>query len=121
MGEAKRRGTPEQRAELAHQQSHEQERAKASQQASLRPGQLVCGSCRTSFSNFDEIDAPGLGGIEAVFGGQCPNCGNDVLVFKGEPEAVAQAMLAWERMMGADTTLGYQSRDGKHVPFEPEH
>ena len=66
MGEAKRRGTPQARAEQAHQQ----ERERAVQQDSLRPAQLVCGSCRTSFSDFDEIVARGLRCIDAVFGGQ---------------------------------------------------
>jgi len=89
MGEAKRRGTPEERAQQA--------RARVD---ALRPAQLVCGACKTSFTNFDAIPAPGLHGIDAVFGGQCPNCGNDVVVFKGESKAVAEAMLAYERMMG---------------------
>jgi hypothetical protein len=107
MGEAKRRGTPQQRADQAHARLE-----------ALRPAQLVCGSCQTAFSDFEAHDASGMRGIDAIFGGQCPNCGNDVLVFKGEPDAVAQAMLAWEQMMGADAQLGYQSRDGKHVPFK---
>ncbi|AJG25028.1 MULTISPECIES: hypothetical protein [Cupriavidus] len=107
MGEAKQRGSQAERADQA--------RARLE---GMRPAQLVCGACKTAFSTFDAIDAPNLRGIDAVFGGQCPSCGNDVLVFKGEPQAVADAMVAWERMMGADTKLGYQSRDGKHVPFE---
>ncbi|SPK76265.1 conserved protein of unknown function (plasmid) [Cupriavidus taiwanensis] len=109
MGEAKRRGTPEERAAQA--------RAKIE---ALRPAQLVCGHCKTAFAQFDALDVPGLPGIDAVFGGECPSCGNDVVVFKGAPEAVAQAMIAWEKMLGADAQLGYQSSDGRHVPFEPE-
>ncbi|CAM3360136.1 hypothetical protein [Cupriavidus taiwanensis] len=109
MGEAKRRGTPEERAAQA--------RAKIE---ALRPAQLVCGHCKTAFAQFDTLDVPGLPGIDAVFGGECPGCGNDVVVFKGAPEAVAQAMIAWEKMLGADAQLGYQSSDGRHVPFEPE-
>lgn len=109
MGEAKRRGTPEERAAQA--------RAKIE---ALRPAQLVCGHCKTAFAQFDALDVPGLPGIDAVFGGECPGCGNDVVVFKGAPEAVAQAMIAWEKMLGADAQLGYQSSDGRHVPFEPE-
>lgn len=107
MGEAKKRGTPQQRAEAARARNE-----------ALRPAQLVCGACKTAFTNFDMLPAPGLRGIDAVFGGQCPNCGNDVVVFKGKPEAVAEAMLAYEKMMGADAKLGYQSSDGRHVPFE---
>ncbi|MDK3023622.1 hypothetical protein QO239_13545 [Cupriavidus taiwanensis] len=109
MGEAKRRGTPEERAAQA--------RAKIE---ALRPAQLVCGHCKTAFAQFDALDVPGLPGIDAVFGGECPGCGNDVVVFKGAPEAVAQAMIAWEKMLGADAQLGYQSSDGRHVPFEPD-
>lgn len=107
MGDAKRRGTPEERAQQA--------RARVD---ALRPAQLVCGACKTAFTNFDAIPAPGLRGIDAVFGGQCPNCGNDVVVFKGESKAVAEAMLAYERMMGENAKLGYQSADGRHVPFD---
>jgi hypothetical protein len=107
MGEAKRRGTPEERAQQA--------RARVE---ALRPAQLVCGHCKTAFTTFDAIPAPGLHGIDAVFGGQCPNCGNDVVVFKGESKAVAEAMLAYERMMGENAKLGYQSADGRHVPFD---
>ena len=109
MGEAKKRGTPEERAAQA--------RAKIE---ALRPAQLVCGHCKTAFKQFDTLNVPGLPGIDAVFGGECPSCGNDVVVFKGAPEAVAQAMIAWEKMLGADAQLGYQSSDGRHVPFEPE-
>jgi len=108
MGEAKRRGTPEERAQQARERIE-----------SLRPAQLVCGHCKTAFSQFDAIEAPDLHGIDAIFGGQCPNCGNDVIVFKGQPQAVADAMIAYEKMMGDGTRLGYQSADGKHVPFEP--
>ncbi|KAF7964189.1 hypothetical protein AWV79_34490 [Cupriavidus sp. UYMMa02A] len=108
MGEAKRRGTPQERAEEA--------RAK---KEALRPAQLVCGHCKTAFGEFDELDVPGLPGIDAVFGGQCPACGNDVVVFKGAPNAVAEAMIAWQKMLGADAQLGYQSSDGRHVPYEP--
>ncbi|UIF91794.1 hypothetical protein KAF44_37235 [Cupriavidus necator] len=86
----------------------------------LRPAQLVCGHCKTAFAQFDALDVPGLPGIDAVFGGECPGCGNDVVVFKGAPDAVAEAMIAWEKMLGADAQLGYQSSDGRHVPFEPE-
>ncbi|AOY95095.1 hypothetical protein BKK79_25140 [Cupriavidus sp. USMAA2-4] len=107
MGEAKKRGTPQERAEQA--------RARLD---ALRPAQLVCGACKTAFTTFDAIPAPDLRGIDAVFGGQCPSCGNDVLIFKGEPQAVADAMLAWEKMMGADAKLGYQSDDGRHIAFE---
>lgn len=107
MGEAKRRGTPEERAQQA--------RAKVE---ALRPAQLVCGACKTAFHDFEALEAPGLRGIDAIFGGQCPNCGNDVLVFKGEPNAVAEAMLAYEKMMGEGTRLGYQHADGRHVAFD---
>ncbi|QET05578.1 MULTISPECIES: hypothetical protein [Cupriavidus] len=107
MGEAKRRGTPEERAQQA------QARVDA-----LRPQQLVCGACKTAFKEFEALEAPGLRGIDAIFGGQCPNCGNDVLVFKGESKAVAEAMLAYEKMMGEGTKLGYQHADGTHVAFD---
>jgi hypothetical protein len=59
-------------------------------------------------------------GIDAAFGGECPACGEAVLAFSGEPDAVANAMVAWQDMMEGEAKIGKQSRGGDHVPFDDE-
>jgi hypothetical protein len=57
-------------------------------------------------------------GIHAAFGGICPSCGETVLAFSGEKEAVANAMIAWQDAMESESKLGRQSRDGEHASFD---
>lgn len=107
MGQAKQRGTKEQRVA----------QAKAKTDA-LRPEKLVCGACQTAFTDFHAMDARNMRGIRAAFGGICPSCGETVLAFSGEQDAVADAMIAWQEAMGSEGKLGMQSRAGLHIPFE---
>ncbi|CAG9169931.1 hypothetical protein [Cupriavidus pinatubonensis] len=109
MGQAKQRGTKEQRIAQAKERL-----------AALRPETLVCGSCQTAFSEFEAMDTRGMRGIDAVFAGQCPSCGESVIAFKGEPDAVADAALAWQDAMGGDGKLGSQSSDGRYASLEDE-
>ncbi|RDU96718.1 hypothetical protein [Trinickia dinghuensis] len=107
MGQAKQRGTKDQRVA----------EAKAKIDA-LRPEKLVCGSCKTAFTDFDAMSTRNMPGIHAAFGGICPSCGETVLAFSGEQEAVANAMIAWQDAMEDESKLGKQSGSGEHVPFE---
>ncbi|SAK70318.1 hypothetical protein AWB82_04211 [Caballeronia glebae] len=107
MGQAKQRGTKDERIALA----------KAKMDA-LRPEKLVCGACKTAFSDFDAMDTRNMKGIHAAFGGTCPSCGETVLAFSGDKDAVADAMIAWQDAMGSEGKLGMQSRSGQHIPFE---
>ena len=107
MGQAKQRGTKEQRVA----------QAKAKIDA-LRPDKLVCGACKTELTDFDAMDTRNMQGIHAAFGGICPSCGETVLAFSGEQDAVADAMIAWQDAMGNEGKLGMQSRAGQHIPFE---
>jgi hypothetical protein len=107
MGQAKNRGTQDQRIAQA--------RAKID---ALRPAKMVCGACKTAFTDFGLIDTQGMPGIHAAFGGVCPACGETVLAFSGEKDAVANAMIAWQDAMGPEGKLGMQSRDGGHKSFE---
>lgn len=109
MGQAKQRGTKEQRVVQAQ-----------AKLAALRPEELVCGACQTAFGEFEAMDTRGLRGIDAAFGGLCPSCGETVIAFKGEPDAVADAMLAWQDMTGEDGKIGSQSRDGRYISLEDE-
>ena len=107
MGQAKNRGTQDQRIAQA--------RAKID---ALRPAKMVCGACKTSFTDFGLIDTQGMPGIHAAFGGVCPSCGETVLAFSGDKDAVANAMIAWQDAMESEGKLGMQSRDGSHKSFE---
>ncbi|KIG11227.1 hypothetical protein BurMR1_1887 [Burkholderia sp. MR1] len=107
MGQAKQRGTKDERIALA--------KAKVD---ALRPEKLVCGACKTAFSDFDAMDTRNMKGIHAAFGGTCPSCGETVLAFSGDKDAVADAMIAWQDAMGSEGKLGMQSRSGRHIPFE---
>jgi len=107
MGQAKQRGTQAQRIS----------QAKAKMDA-VRPKKLVCGACKATLTDFDTLDTRNLPGILAAFSGTCPSCGETVLAFSGEQNAVANAMLAWQDTMMTEGKLGKQSRDGEHVAFE---
>lgn len=107
MGQAKQRGTKEQRIAQA------QAKVEA-----LRPEKLVCGACKTAFTEFEAMDTRNMTGIRAAFGGICPSCGETVLAFSGDQEAVADAMIAWQDAMGSEGKLGMQSRAGEHIPFK---
>lgn len=99
MGQAKLRGRLEDRVVQAKNKVD-----------SLRPAKLVCNHCNTEFTEFEVLDAKGMRGITAVFGGLCPGCSHTTLAALGEPEAVAAAYVAFEEMMGKDGKIGFQKR-----------
>jgi len=109
VGQARQRGTQAQRIAQA--------RAKVE---ALRPEKLVCGACKTAFSDFDALDTRNMARIQAAFGGICPSCGETVLSFSGEKDAVANAMLAWQDAMENEGKLGKQSPTGEHLPFDED-
>ncbi|HDR9483226.1 TPA: hypothetical protein QDC20_000325 [Burkholderia aenigmatica] len=107
MGQAKQRGTKEQRIAQAQAKIE-----------ALRPEKLVCGACETAFNDFNALDTRNMAGIHVAFGGICPSCGETVLAFSGDQGAVAAAMIAWQDATGSDGKLGMQSRVGEHIPFK---
>ena len=60
----------------------------------------------------------GLAGIDAAFGGPCPTCGESVVAFKGDSDAVADSILAWQDMIGSEGVVGSQSSDGRYLPLD---
>lgn len=99
MGQAKLRGRREDRVAQA--------KSKAD---SLRPEKLVCNQCKTEFTEFEVLDAGGMRGITAVFGGICPSCSHTTLAALGEPEAIAAAYAVFEEMIGKGGKIGLQKR-----------
>ena len=64
MGQAKLRGTPEQRKQAAIER-----------QLSLRPKHIVCNNCKAELTEMQPIDISGMRGIDAAFAAHCPHCG----------------------------------------------
>lgn len=96
MGQAKNRGTPEQRAIEA--------KAKIE---SLKPASIVCNACKAEVTDIHTMDTRGMPGIHAVFAGMC-ECGNTSYAMSGEKEAIANLMLALESTHGDEGILGFQ-------------
>lgn len=98
MGQAKRRGSLEQRVAQAQEKL-----------AATRPEKLVCNSCSADVTDLHPVSTRGLRGIDSIWMGQCA-CGNTTFAASGNPQAV-QAFFA---ALGseADLRLGSQGKDG---------
>lgn len=99
MGQAKRRGTLEQRVAEA------QAKIEAS-----RPAKLVCNSCSADVTAIHPVSNRGLRGIEAIWMGQC-ECGHTTFAASGNPQAVQAFFDALAS--DSDLLLGSQSQDGE--------
>lgn len=99
MGQAKRRGSLEQRVAQA------QAKVEAT-----RPAKLVCNSCNADVTDIHPVSSKGLRGIEAIWMGQC-QCGQTTFAASGEPQSV-QAFFA-ALSTDSELLLGSQSRDGE--------
>lgn len=98
MGQAKRRGTQEERIAQA--------------QAKLlanKPEKLVCNSCGADVTQINPVNTRGLRGLESVWVGQC-DCGHTTFAASGEPKAVQAFFDAISQ--DSELTLGRQSQDG---------
>lgn len=99
MGQAKNRGTQEQRIAQA--------------QAKLlagKPEKLVCNACGADVTQINPVSTRGLRGLEAIWVGQC-ECGQTTFAASGEPQAVQAFFEAIS--MDSELTLGRQSKDGE--------
>lgn len=95
MGQARLRGTPEQRKAAA-----------IDRQMALRPKFITCNNCQARLTDMAPMDIDGLDGIQAAFTAHCPACGHDTYALKGEPEAVARLHMAIEDNVGAASKAG---------------
>jgi len=98
MGQAKQRGSIEQRVAQAQAKIE-----------ATRPEKLVCNGCGAEVTVIHPVSTRGLTGIEAIWVGQC-DCGQTTFAASGDPKAVQ----AFFDALGSDTevTLGSQRRDG---------
>ncbi|HJW24644.1 MAG TPA: hypothetical protein VJ576_07080 [Rhodocyclaceae bacterium] len=98
MGQAKQRGSQEQRIAQA--------RAKIE---ATRPEKLVCNSCNADVADIHPVSTRGLRGIDAIWMGQC-QCGNTTFAASGDPKSVQAFFDALAT--DSDLLLGSQSKDG---------
>ena len=98
MGQAKKRGTLEQRVAQAHAKIE-----------ATRPEKIICNHCGAEASSIHPVSTRGLRGIDSIWLGQC-ECGHTTFAAAGEPRAVQ----AFFETLGEDTELrlGSQSKDG---------
>ena len=98
MGQAKRRGTLDDRIAQANARI-----------AATRPEKLVCNGCGADVTTIHPVSTRGLSGIDAIWVGQC-DCGQTTFAASGDPTGVQ----AFFDALGSDAelTLGSQSRDG---------
>ena len=98
MGQAKRRGTLDDRIAQANARIE-----------ATRPEKLVCNGCGADVTTIHPVSTRGLSGIDAIWVGQC-ECGQTPFAASGDPRAVQ----AFFDALGSDAelTLGSQSRDG---------
>lgn len=98
MGQAKRRGTLDDRIAQANARIE-----------ATRPEKLVCNGCGADVTTIHPVSTRGLPGIDAIWVGQC-DCGQTTFAASGDPGAVQ----AFFDALGSDAelTLGSQSRDG---------
>lgn len=99
MGQAKNRGTQEQRVAQAQ-----------AKLAANKPEKLVCNACGADVTQINPVSTRGLRGLEAIWVGQC-DCGQTTFAASGEPQAVQAFFEAIS--MDSELTLGRQSKDGE--------
>jgi Zn finger protein HypA/HybF involved in hydrogenase expression len=97
MGQAKQRGSLEQRILAAKDRM-----------AELRPKSITCNECQAEITDVQDMDTQGMDGIEAAFAGICPKCDSSTYAVRGRREAVEAFMMAMAKATGEVPLLGTQ-------------
>lgn len=97
MGQAKRRGSREQRISDAKAKSE-----------AMKPDSITCNNCKAEITEITVLDTRNMDGVESAFAGICPECEETTWAVRGDPEAVADVMVALEAYSGGEGKLGYQ-------------
>ena len=97
MGQAKQRGSLEQRVSTA------KDRIEA-----LRPKSIICNECKAEITDIQDMDTKGMEGIEAAFAGICPKCNSSTYAVRGRREAVEAFMMGMAKASGEVPLLGAQ-------------
>jgi hypothetical protein len=99
MGEAKNRGTPQQRVDAAMKRA-------------LPAGapRIRCSRCTLDLQEVQQVDATGLRGIELAFKAHCPKCDQETWAVRGESASVRAFYGALEKAAGQKVQLGSAGR-----------
>jgi len=96
MGQAKRRGSREERTQQSIKKTEE-----------LLPEFLTCNSCSTKVYDLNLLPTEGISGIEVACAGICPDCGDSTWGINGDPEATQQLMeILSEELNQSDPKIG---------------
>jgi hypothetical protein len=98
VGQAKKRGTLEQRIQQARQKGD-----------ALTPDHIICNNCKTEITDVHLLDTKGMRGIDAAFAGHCPACDQSTYAVRGEPNSIAAFMEAMQKATGSEPILGSQA------------
>jgi hypothetical protein len=94
MGQAKQRGTIEERAAQA-----------IARIEAIKPKFIVCNNCQAEITDVHVMDSRGMVGIDGAFAGMC-DCGHSTWAMAGDREAVATAMMSLDEVTGGESVLG---------------
>lgn len=101
MGQAKQRGTKDDRAAQA-----------IARIEAIKPKFIVCNHCQAEIPDVQIMNSRGMPGIEGVFAARC-DCGHSTWAMSGDREAVEDAMAVLDEVMGGEGVLG-------SMPITPE-
>ncbi len=97
MGEAKSRGTQQDRVAAALARSTV---------APAAPPVIRCNLCQATLPDVQQLDAQPLKGIQLAYKAHCSACNQDTWAVKGEPAAVRAFYDALEKAAGQKVQLG---------------
>jgi hypothetical protein len=98
VGQAKQRGSLEQRIQQAKQKMD-----------GSTPDHIICNNCKAEITEVHCLDTKGMRGIDAAFAGQCPACDQSTYAVKGEPKSIAAFMEAVQAATGSEPIIGAQT------------
>jgi len=98
MGEARNRGTAQERADAARKQ------------AAFTVPRMQCNSCQAELESIEQADTAGLRGIELAFKAHCAACDQETWAVRGEPASVRAFYDALEKAAGHKVRLGHTGK-----------
>lgn len=96
MGQAKNRGSQQERVELA-----------IKIKSDIRPEFLICNECGGHINDFQELNTKGLPGITAAFAGVC-SCGRATFAVSGNKDASVDVLSSLQEQFGLNSKIGHQ-------------
>lgn len=94
MGQAKQRGSRDERAAQALQKIE-----------AIKPKFIVCNNCQAEIADVQIMETRGMVGIDAAFAGMC-KCGHSTWAMAGNRNAVANATMALDKTTGGQSIIG---------------